>query len=691
VTELVGALWLVAGLGILAALAVLAASCLRPRSALELLLSAYVLGWLWLVAVLLALSPPGLVTRRWLLTGLVAGLGLALLAWNVSGRPRLPAFRSVLQLPSIATRRPAVAVLAVAVLVGFLYSAALALFTPVNEGDALAYHLVRVAFWRQEQQIGYVPGAVDLRLDVSPPNAEIGQLATVLLSGSDRYVVLPQLFAYVALALGIAGIARRAGFERAEAVFGALVFAALPIVVIQASGALNDLVVASFLTVATFFALGRERRSLVLFAVALGLALGTKVTAVIALPTLIVVALVARPRRDWPALLVAGAGGVLAGCAWYVLNLVETGALDGGLGEVADQRVELSAPVIAVNGLRYGLDLLDLSGALPPMSWLFLLAGACLAVLSAVSWRHSRRRAASFAGAAALTVSVLAIPALASLGRELVFRFWAAAGRPPTPPFERGWGLNRTADPTDSWFGPLGLPLLVLGAIVVLTLWIRRRATLTALVLALAPWGLLASLAALVVWDPWRGRFLAFGVALAAATWGVLLRWSVAATAVPVIAIAGLALSLVNYHGKPSGLGAVFEVQSPYGVPIDSIWGFDRVEIQTMTRQDRDEEAVLGFVEGHVASDARVAIVPRENDFLYPYFGPRFTRTVALVRPLGLVPEDSDWLVLSPAALARRCADAWRRACALESGWRVERRVASDSCIERVTSANSSG
>jgi hypothetical protein len=127
VTELVGALWLVAGLGILAALAVLAASCLRPRSALELLLSAYVLGWLWLVAVLLALSPLGLVTRRWLLAGLVAGLGLALLTWNVSGRPRPPSFRSVLELLSIATRRPAVAVLAVAVLVGFLYSVALAL------------------------------------------------------------------------------------------------------------------------------------------------------------------------------------------------------------------------------------------------------------------------------------------------------------------------------------------------------------------------------------------------------------------------------------------------------------------------------------------------------------------------------------------------------------------------------------
>jgi hypothetical protein len=48
-------------------------------------------------------------------------------------------------------------VLAVAVSLGAAYTVALAFFTPVNEGDALAYHLARVAFWRQEHGIGYSP------------------------------------------------------------------------------------------------------------------------------------------------------------------------------------------------------------------------------------------------------------------------------------------------------------------------------------------------------------------------------------------------------------------------------------------------------------------------------------------------------------------------------------------------------
>ena len=684
-TELVGACSLAVGLAILIGTGVLAASCLRPRSALELILSAYVLCWLWLVAVVYALSPLGLVTRGWLVAGLVAGLGLALLAWNASGRPRPPSLESGLELVSIAMRRPAVAVLALAVLAGFAYSVALALFTPVNEGDSLAYHLVRVAFWKQEQQIGYVPGAVDLRVDVSPPNVEIGQLATVLLSGGDRYVALPQLFAYVALVLGVAGIARRAGFHGAEAIFGALVFAALPIVVIQASGALNDLVVASFLTVATFFVLTQGRRFLLVFAVAVGLALGTKVTAVLALPTLLVLALVARPRRDWPALFAAGAAGVVIGSAWYVLNVVETGSIDGGLGEAADQRVEPSAAAIVVNGLRYGLDLLDMSGALTPASRLFLFVGLGLATLSAISLRSSRRAALSLAGAAVLTVSVLAIPALAAIGRDVVFRFWIVVGRPVTPRFETGWDLNRTADPADSWFGPLGAPLLLVGAGVVLVLWRRERVPLTALVLALAPLALLATFAAVVIWDPWRGRFLAFGVALAAATWGLLLRWPVTAAAVPAIAVAGLALSLANYQGKPSGLGAALGVRSLYGVPVDSIWGTERVEAQTMTRQDKAEETVLRFVEREIDSTAHVAVAPRENDFLYPYFGPRLTRRVALVRPRGVAPRDADWLVLTPSAQALRCADAWRPELTLEAGWQVERRVAPDSCVQRVS------
>ena len=682
-TEVLGALWLIVGLGSLAASAVLAALCLRLRSPIEFVLAAYTISWFWLVTLLLLFSPARMVTREWLLAGIGAGLVGALVAWICSGRPDPPPFRPQLKQLSLRAFHPAVLVLGASVLLGLVYSVALALFTPVNEGDSLAYHVARAAFWRQEQRVGYVPNAVDLRLDVSPPNAEIGQLATMLLSGGDRYVAVPQLLAYVVLVLCVAGLARRIGLGVSEAAFGALVFATLPVVVVQSSGALNDLVVASFLAIAALFALGSGYRSLVLIALALGLALGTKVIAVLALPTLVVVAAVARPRREWLALAVAILGGLVAGSVWYVVNLASHGSIDGGLAEDADQRVDVSPDAVVVNAMRFVLDLVDLSGVSRPFGALFVVAALVLAVVGVSRWRTSRRAALLLVVAAMLTAGTLVIPYVAEVGRSVVFRSWMVLGRPPTPQFERGWGLNLAADPTDSWFGPLGVALLAAGTIVVVVLWSRTRLSPTALAFSLAPWLLLLSVATTVVWDPWRGRFLVFGVALAAATWGVLLRWPISAGAASAIAVVMLISALVNYQGKPSGLGQPLGVVNQYGFSIASIWGARRSEAQSRVRGDPSEAAVLAFVERRIPSTATIAFAPRENDYISPYFGPRLTRRVQLVSDSDKVPAEAGWLVLSPGTRVRRCETAWRRELAFHTGWRIERRVGSDACLRR--------
>ena len=78
----------------------------------------------------------------------------------------------------------------------------------------------------------------------------------MILSGGDRYVALVQLLALVAACFAIAGIARRLGFGRSAAAFGALVFATFTVVLLQTPTALNDLVVALFLIVCAYFAIG---------------------------------------------------------------------------------------------------------------------------------------------------------------------------------------------------------------------------------------------------------------------------------------------------------------------------------------------------------------------------------------------------------------------------------------------------
>jgi hypothetical protein len=299
VTELIGLLLLVVGVGGLVAGATFAACCLRLRSPIEFLLAVYVLAWIWLVFVVLALSPARLLTRWSLLLAVGGGLLAGLAMWLASGRPRPPLSRAASRAARDALRHPAVLVLAATVLAGLVYSIALALATPLNDWDVLSYHAARAAFWKQQHGVGYIDNVVDDRLNANPPNAEIGQLATMLLSGNDRYIGLVQLLAYGALALGVAGLARRIGLHTREAVFAALAFSTLPVVILQASGGLNDLVVASFLLAAAYFATGAGRAELLLVALTVALAIGTKFTGVLALPTLAVVAAAGRAPRDW--------------------------------------------------------------------------------------------------------------------------------------------------------------------------------------------------------------------------------------------------------------------------------------------------------------------------------------------------------------------------------------------------------
>jgi hypothetical protein len=143
----------------------------------------------------------------------------------------------------------------------------------------------------------------------------------MLLSDGDRYVGLVQYVALSATAIATYGISCRVGFGRRAALFGALVLLTTPVVILQGSNALNDLVVASFLAAATYFLLRETRQEFALGGLALALAVGTKFTALIALPLVAVVVLAGQPRRQWPRLALAGVAGVALGDKVFELCL----------------------------------------------------------------------------------------------------------------------------------------------------------------------------------------------------------------------------------------------------------------------------------------------------------------------------------------------------------------------------------
>jgi hypothetical protein len=667
VSELGGLLLLLAGLGALGATGALAACCLGLRSPVEFALATYVVSWGWLVAVALLLSPWRFLTRGSLLAGLGIGVALALGAWITSGRPSPPPFRPAAARAREALRNPAVLGLAVAVAVGSAYLLALAFFTPANDWDALSYHLARAAFWKQEHGVVLIGDVADSRLNVNPPNAEIGQLATMLLAENDRWVALPQLLAYAALALSVAGLARRIGLGVAEAAFSGLVFATLPVVALQASGALNDLVAASFLALAVYFVLGGGAGPLVLAALSLALAVGVKFSVPLALPTLAVVLALGVPRRRWPAVVLAGAAGLAAGAVWYLINAVETGSLDGGSAEETAQRADASPTRAATRALRLALSFVDMPGAAWPFSIAFLAAAGALALLA-----FARGRTVPLLIASALTAAVAAAPIVWDLGVRVVYRAGLVLGEDELLR-ELSWELNTKAEPTRAWYGPVAPVLLVAATVAVLVAWRRGRLPRLAVAYALAPWLLLVSVAVTLTWDPWRGRFLVFGIALAAATWGLVLRWRWLAPAVAAVASVALFLTLANYEGKWSGL---FE--------RSTIWGDPRWEAQTRLSGPRE---IHRFVEENVPADARLGVALPGNHHLHPYFGADLDRHVSLASGPGARPDaDAEWLVVAPGTDVRRCPGAWR-AQLEHGGWTVERRLGPDSCFRAYSSA----
>ena len=184
-----GAFELTGGASVLVLSAGFLASCLRLRSPLAFMLAMNLIAWTAVVLFTLVFSPLRLVDPVATWAWLVALLALSVWTWLTLARPAPP----LAALPGAirgALAEPAVRVLAVFVVPTTAYVAALAVGTPENEGDALSYHVARAAFWNQHHGVAYVANAIETRLNVSPPNAEVADLFTMVLSGSQRFVGL---------------------------------------------------------------------------------------------------------------------------------------------------------------------------------------------------------------------------------------------------------------------------------------------------------------------------------------------------------------------------------------------------------------------------------------------------------------------------------------------------------------------
>lgn len=316
-----------------------------PRGAPSRFLFLWMLAYAQIVVVSEILSELHLLGAGGFLTGHALLLIASFAWWKRGGAPRLaaPAREAVAAAFLFVRRHRAVALFAAAVGLLGVVNLVFPFLYPVLNGDANSYHLPRAYYWTTLGTARHFPTA-DFRMNEMPPDPSFVFAWILALSGSFRGLHVPQWVAGVVLSMAVAGMARLAGAGRGGALLAGSLTATLPVAILQAGTAQTDLTAAAAGAAALFFGLraaafgegGAGRRAgpdAIGFGIALGLALGTKLTVVFLLPGL-VFAMVAvgwsRHRREAPWRLAGLAAFALGGFALlgaynYVLNIIDVG------------------------------------------------------------------------------------------------------------------------------------------------------------------------------------------------------------------------------------------------------------------------------------------------------------------------------------------------------------------------------
>jgi hypothetical protein len=643
------------------------AGFLRLRSGLDVLLAMYLIAFTEIIVVMLLLSP-----GHWLTAGHLGIVILVVAGVTAIGTRVVPGWAPPplpLRSAREALRDRINLVLAVAVLGGLGYVAALIIGTAPNDYDVLWYHLARAAFWKQQHAVGYIPNVNDARLNGFPPNAEIADSFTMILSKSDRFVGFVQLTSLLAGMTAIAGIARRIGLSVRQALFGALLFATLPVVILQSATALNDLVFGSFLVICAYFLLTWTRMTLALATLALGLAIGTKVTALLGLPMLALFAFVYLPRKRWPALVLVGVAGTVLGSYWYLYNLAKTKHLGGQLGQPAHSTTVEHGNTYSVAGViahfvRLLIDAVDPSGAIGRDRFVYLIGAGIVLALGI----RGRKRFGWISIALAVALAALPI-AFRAIDHGLLHGYQKALVTLHRHNLAfLGYDKHLTqASPFQSWYGPAGVMLVIGGFVLV---WrARRRLPRVAWVLAAAPVVWLALQALTTFYSLFDGRYVVFGVALAAVVWGLLLAHRPLAWATCTVAVTAMALSLVHYDEKPSGVNILG------GSAPTSVWDMSRAQVMAHFLH-RGEDTIVATLDKQAKKGQTILLVVRRNDVSYPFFGQNVDRKVEFLGPRIALPQ---WVVFAPGepngTVAVNFIGRGVRQVVNENGWRLYKLV----------------
>jgi Glycosyltransferase family 87 len=601
---------LAAGVLLLGVSASAIAFSLGLRSLTSVVVGVYLIAVAEVVGLTELLSAMHAIGEQGYLLGELAATLVAFFIWSRTRRlPPLPRF------PGGLRRHPLIAVLVVVVAATVTYQAFIVLATPPTTWDSLVYHLPRAAQWLQHGSLGYVDAAPTAKINTFPPNGEIEILYTFALAHGYWLAAAPQLLAELVLLVTIFGTARGLGFARSSAAFAALLFPTFSVVALESVSTQNDLVVASFVAAAAMYIVRREPREEALAGLALGLALGTKLTAVFALFPIALLAIVVLRRRAVTLALWSLGAFAAFGAFSYVENVVETGTPLAAT-DLERFRAEPSFGGTTSTALRVFYRFFDLSG----YATVYLAAVVALVVSLVVAMiarglqkrTEGGRRDALLFAIPVLSPLWILIAALLMRGGFSALHISVNGSDWTATRFR--YHVNSVADEDISYFGPLGAALLVPLALIPTVNWLRGRRDAVRLVLGSTLFLFVIELAVVYKYNAWIGRFTTLPCALCAPLLAVAYRHRWLAGGAVVAGVLTLSLAHSFSVTKPAALGAT---------PIWSMTQSETVAISSNIGP-RTSKAIESALRGHT----RIGAVLGPDDPGFILFGTDLRRKV---------------------------------------------------------------
>lgn len=509
--------------------------------------------------------------------------------------------------------------LVIIILLSLIFQFVLIVIMPPNSHDSLTTHLSRVGYWYQNgSTFPFV--SHNMRDVYYPVNPAFQALWTIVLAGTDTWVEISQFIAMLVCALSVYGISILLGRSKKSALFNSLLFLSYPIVLMQGTTAQTDLIVAALIASAFYFLIfaykHHQQKFLILSALALALALGSKQTAFLTLPGyailffLLYLKTKSSKKMILKTLLLSFAiFFILLGSLTYITNMIYFGGFFGPPGIVDENTGSIGMPTLiekfSLDSLRLFYNAIDPSGIHSPIKNYFIKA-----------------KAYSFS------------PLLGSLGIDLESEKYLQVGHS----FAYLTVPHLSED--EAWFGVVGFLLMAIAFVKSLVRGIKKRKpTELGLVATFIIYsaGIIFSRPG---WDAYQGRYFLSVAVLTTPLIDIFAKNTTLTKIVRSILMIVMILIIATTHLLNEGKPAVVFDNNP-SLIRESIWEMDRID--RITTQNKQLRYILRKVKEIVPPNARVGLLIDTGVWDYPFFREDFSQKLIPIAPKELALNE-EWI-----------------------------------------------